>query len=280
VLGHAARAHDVVGDDHVGAAVLLVDLLDELAQEGGAHRVQARVRLVEEHDVGVEHEGAREARTLAHPARQLVGHLVAGVGEADLGEPAMDDLHDLVLALVGVLAQRKGDVVQEVHRAEERAILEQDAELLAHLEQLVVGHVRDRLAVDEDVALIGIQQADHVLDAHRLPGARGPEDHRDLPLGDAHVQAAQDLVAAEGLVDVDELHGVGDAAGPLGAGVPAELVVRASLFVHGHPPIGALGLAPQNNCVPSIPMMCTSTRLSTIDFAVAVPTPTGPPPAV
>ncbi len=47
-----------------------------------------------------------------------------------------------------------------------------------------------------------------------------------------------------------------------------------------HPPIGARGLAPQKTCVPSMPIRCTSTMLSTIDFAVAVPTPTGPPLAV
>ena len=32
--------------------------------------------------------------------------------------------------------------------------------------------------------------------------------------------------------------------------------------------------------VPSIPMRCTSTMFKTIDLAVAVPTPTGPPPAL
>ena len=47
-----------------------------------------------------------------------------------------------------------------------------------------------------------------------------------------------------------------------------------------HPPIGALGLAPQNNCVPSIATTCTPTMLTIIDFAVATPTPTGPPLAV
>jgi hypothetical protein len=47
-----------------------------------------------------------------------------------------------------------------------------------------------------------------------------------------------------------------------------------------HPPIGARGFAPQNTRVPIIPMMCTRTMFSTIDFAVAVPTPTGPPEAV
>jgi hypothetical protein len=47
-----------------------------------------------------------------------------------------------------------------------------------------------------------------------------------------------------------------------------------------HPPIGAFGLKPQNTCVPSIPIRCTPTVLKTIDLAVAVPTPTGPPDAV
>jgi hypothetical protein len=47
-----------------------------------------------------------------------------------------------------------------------------------------------------------------------------------------------------------------------------------------HPPIGALGLAPQNSCVPSAATTCTPTMLTIIDFAVATPTPTGPPLAV
>jgi hypothetical protein len=49
---------------------------------------------------------------------------------------------------------------------------------------------------------------------------------------------------------------------------------------HAHPPIGALGLEPQKTWVPTIPTRCTRTVFSTIDLAVAVPTPTGPPDAV
>jgi hypothetical protein len=45
------------------------------------------------------------------------------------------------------------------------------------------------------------------------------------------------------------------------------------------PPMGARGLAPQKTWVPSIPIRWMSTMFTTIDFAVAVPTPTGPPPA-
>ena len=84
--------HDVVRDDDVGAAVLLVDLLDQLAEERGAHRVEARVGLVEEHDLRVEHQRPREARALAHAARELVRHLVAGAAEADFLQAPVDDV--------------------------------------------------------------------------------------------------------------------------------------------------------------------------------------------
>ncbi len=182
--------------------------------------IEPRVRLVEEHDVRVEHERAGESGALAHPAGELVRHLVHGAAEADLSQTAHDDLADLVLALVGVLAQREGRVVEDVHRAEERAVLEQDTELLAHLEELVVGHARYRFAVDQHIAFVRVEQADHVLDADRLARAGGAEDHRDLVVGQAEVEAVQDRVAPERLLDVDELHGVGRAVVARAARVP------------------------------------------------------------
>ncbi len=65
-------------------------------------------------------------------------------------------------------------------------------------------------------------------------------------------------------------------------------MTRQARTIHGskrrviprHPPIGALGFAPQNTCEPIIPIRCTSTMFKIIDFAVACPTPTGPPEAV
>ena len=65
------------------------------------------------------------------------------------------------------------------------------------------------------------------------------------------------------------------------AGVPLVFVFVLVRSVRSrHPPMGARGFAPQKTWVPSMPMRCTSTMLRTIDFAVAVPTPTGPPLAV
>ena len=64
---------------------------------------------------------------------------------------------------------------------------------------------------------------------------------------------------------------------PLPSAPPLSLLAQASLLVLRQPPIGALGFDPQKICVPTIPTTWTSTVFSTIDFAVAVPTPTGPP---
>src|SRR5690348_7236513 len=59
---------------------------------------------------------------------------------------------------------------------------------------------------------------------------------------------------------------------------PPECVVVPDVATY--PPMGARGLAPQKIWVPSMPMRCTSTMFRTIDLAVAVPTPTGPPDAL
>ncbi len=167
-----------------------VDLEDQLAEQRRADRVEARSR------------ARRTARCRAPaPARARTRRACASRPRARWAacrrafprptsvQPAHDDVLDLVLALLGVLAQRERDVVEHVHRAEQRAVLEQQPELLAHLEQVVVGHVRHRLAMHEDVPVIGVQQPDHVLDAHRLARTRRPQDHRHHPLRQAHVQA-------------------------------------------------------------------------------------------
>ena len=188
-VGDPARGVEVVADDQVAAAVLRVHLADQFAEQRGADRVEARVGLVEHHDRRFEHERPGEAGPLAHPAGELIGHLVGGLREADLFQPPADYLSDLLLAFVGVLTQREGGVVVDVHRAEQGAVLEQQAELFAHLEEFVVGHVRDRFAVDEDVPGVRVEQPDDVLDQHALAGARGPEDHRHLVLGQPEVEA-------------------------------------------------------------------------------------------
>src|SRR4051812_13023541 len=132
VVRDAHHGRDVVGDDEEGGAHLLLDLAGELVEVGDAHRVEPRVRLVEEHDLGVHDEGAGQAGALAHPARHLARELLEVVEHPHHLQLREGDLADLLLGLVRVLAQREGRVVVHVHRPEQCAVLEEDAELAAH----------------------------------------------------------------------------------------------------------------------------------------------------
>src|SRR5208283_960409 len=124
-------------------------------------------------------------------------------------------------------------------------------------------------------------------------------DHRDLVLGQPHVQPAQHVVASKRLVHLYERDRVGFLRGSDDARVEAVLLgpfirtlqglqghprrswlvglLRSVLLAHAHPPIGALAFPPQKTWVPNMPIRWIRIRLSTIDFAVARPTPTGPP---
>src|SRR6185437_1039220 len=68
-------------------------------------------------------------------------------------------------------------------------------------------------------------------------------------------------------------------AGDASSGWLLALSAGGPLLARGHrqPPIGAFGFAPQKIWVPSIPIKWTKIMFKTIDLAVAVPTPTGPP---
>src|SRR6478735_2665327 len=205
VVGHRARGVDVVGDDEEGRVDLRVEVYDELVEERRADRVETGVRHVEEHDLRVEHQRPGQAGALAHAARDLTGQLVLGAEEADEVHLLHHDLVDLGLGLPRVLAQREGDVVVEVHRAEHRAVLEEDAEELSDLVELLLGAGRDVGALDEDRALVRLEQPDQGLEEDRLAGARRAEHHADLAgrHGERHV--APDELLAERLAQVLDL---------------------------------------------------------------------------
>ena len=55
------------------------------------------------------------------------------------------------------------------------------------------------------VAFVGLEQPDDVLDRHRLSGARITDDDHRLALVDVEGEPFEDLLRAEGLVNVVEL---------------------------------------------------------------------------
>ncbi len=112
---------------------------------------------------------------------------------------------DLALGLLGVLAQREGDVVEQVLRAEQRAVLEQHPEQLADLVELALLDPGDVAAVDDDRAVLRLEQADERLEEDRLAGAGRAEQHGDLTRGQREGDVLPDRLAAEPLGEVLDL---------------------------------------------------------------------------
>jgi hypothetical protein len=165
-----------------------------------------------------------QAGALAHTAGDLAGQLPLGALEADHVHLLEDDLPDVGLGLLRVLAQGEGDVVEEVHRAEQRAVLEEDPEQPADLVELVLAAGDDVGVLEDDRALLGLEQPHEGLQEHRLAGTGRAEQDRDLTRRQRQRDVAPDVLAAEGLRQLVDLHCDAHVSTP---SVPAALPVPA-----------------------------------------------------
>src|SRR5262249_19291788 len=149
--GHGPRGHDVVGHDDGRRLQPDVQVDDELGDLLGSHGVESRRRLVVEDDLRLEGDRAREGHALPHAARELRGHLPLDAGQVDHVQLLGDRRRDFLRRLAGVLLQREGHVLLDVHRVEERASLEEHRDAAADGGELFLGEPHDGLSEDQDV---------------------------------------------------------------------------------------------------------------------------------
>ena len=107
----------------------------------------------------------------------------------------------LLVGLVGVLDQGEGDVVEQVHRAEQGAVLEEHPDLPSDAQDLLLADADDGLPVDVHLAGLGPQQSDDHLQEHGLSRTRRTEDGRGLAPRHVEGDVLEDDVASEPLGD-------------------------------------------------------------------------------
>ena len=78
---------------------------------------------------------------------------------------------DLIGQLAGLFHQPVGHVLFDRHRIEERALLEDHADVAAELKEVLLAHFRHFLAEDRDAAGIGFDQSQAKLQDQCFPGA-------------------------------------------------------------------------------------------------------------
>jgi hypothetical protein len=167
-------------------------------------RIEAGARLVDEQDRRIERHRPRQAGALLHAARQIAGHLVEVLFEADGRQLLLRSLADLVVRPVGVAAHREGDVVADAHRVEERRVLKQEAHVLADVAELApFSGVMSRPSTN--TCRRPAAPADEVPQQHALPGARlRPSRQNALPLGMSSVTSSSTFSSPKRFRDVIE----------------------------------------------------------------------------
>ena len=152
LVGDRAHRGHVVGDGDRGGAHLGDELADQVVDDPGHDRVEAGGRLVEEDDGRVGGDGAGEADALLHAAGELGRVEVGGLG----AEPDPAELGDRQLARLGLrpaaagVAQAEGDVLPDRQAVEQRAALEEHAEVAQEGAPVDLG--ASGRAVDQDPA--------------------------------------------------------------------------------------------------------------------------------
>ena len=154
---------------------------DEIVELGGRDRVEAGSRLVEEHDLGIEGQRARQGHALGHAAGKLGGELAAIRGlEAHHFELGGGNLIHQPFRQLEVFPHGKLHVLPRGERGEQRALLEQDAPPPLNGAELVLCRFFPVDSESFDAAAPPGQQADDGSHQHGLAAARAADHAQDF----------------------------------------------------------------------------------------------------
>ena len=162
-VGDVADDRQVVRDEDVRQAEVALERLEQVHDLRADRDVERGHRLVEDDQLRVERERARDADALALAARELVREPVRMLGrEADGAQQLVDALLALVAAVAAVDAQRLADDVAHGHARVQRRVrvLEDDLHLAPHVAHLAAVERRDVAAVEEDLPARRLDELD------------------------------------------------------------------------------------------------------------------------
>ncbi len=209
-LQHAAVSHDghavgeregfflVVSDVDGRDAQLLLEPSDLRAHLDPDLGVEVRERLVEEQDVGVEHEGAGQGHPLLLAARELAGVARLEAREVDLGEALAQAALHLSSAELFQLEPIR-DIARHRHMGPERVVLEDHADI-----PLVGGEAADHPVPEADLPRVGLVESGQEPQQGGLAAARRAQQREQLAVTHGEVRPVHRSDGAEPLDDLPD----------------------------------------------------------------------------
>ena len=177
---------------------LLARLQDQLVDHVTHDRIETGRRFVIKHDLRVQGQGPGQSNPLFHSAGKL-GRFLRFLSrrQAHFAEPLPDALGNLRFAEPFLLAQAKGDVVEDRHAVEQGGPLKQKAEAQPLLASVRGRADRSGPCLKGDSAGRGPQKPDDQLEHHRFAAAAFADHGQRLPPRNGQVDAGQHTLAAE-----------------------------------------------------------------------------------
>ena len=163
------RVHVVRVDDRRDV-VFLGDLLDQVVDQHRRHRIEPRVRLVAEQVLRIQHDGAGDRHALDHPAADFGRVQMVHVAEVDPFQAKIHPVALLAHAHRREQVERQPHVLLDVRRVEQRASLENHADLLADRLALLERQPVKTNVVIVDIAAVDLMQPDKRLEQYGLSG--------------------------------------------------------------------------------------------------------------
>ena len=193
VVAQAQGLVQIVGDEDDGLVQPGLQLEQMVLHLAADQRVQRREGFVHQQDLGVGGQRPGQAHALLHAARELVRILVLEAGQAHLVQPVAGLL--LTLGTRHLLhGQPIGGVVQHGAVRQQAEALEHHGHLvLAEVLQFALAHLHHVLAIDQNLARGGFDQAVEVTDQRGL--ARTGQAHDDVDA--AFLDGQGDVAQAE-----------------------------------------------------------------------------------
>ncbi len=205
-IRHGHRFGLIVGDVDHGNAHLAVDALDLDLHLLAQVLVERPQWLVEQHEVGVEDQAAREGDALLLTARQL-----ARIALGEARKP--DQAEHLVGTRFHLGARKTAHLERKDHVAQRRHVWEQGIVLEHHADVALVGFLQREIAAIEldDAAGRGFEAGDHH-QCRGLAGAARAEKGNELTADDVQIDAVDGVaLAVVRLADISQpqvAHGV------------------------------------------------------------------------
>ena len=208
LVADGPRARNVVGHDDQRGPGSSLELHQERVDFAGGDRIEAGARLVRQQDRRVERQRARQPGALPHAAREVRRHLVVLALEPDLREQVLRARADLVVRQCGVPAQRERHVLADRDRVEQRGVLEEKPDALAHSrERRAPFSRRDVLAFDQHLPRVGRIRPTMCLSVTLLPVPLRPRMQTPRPAGIVRHTSSSTRSVAKGLGDMTQLDG-------------------------------------------------------------------------